>query len=204
MRVWIGQANEALPQDFSRRSVFSLSGITRYFVEPEPRPRVGIGSLGIKRDTLHDGAFLLSELPPSPEQKRLAACMVVDFSVASAVTTPFALLPLANTEVLLPAYAAAVFVTRLITATLLMALFSVQRSRAVLVLAMAYLFSGLMIMPWVLTFPGVFPAFELNTNLQSTATVAALRRIAFPLLVIVYALLKVVETAQIRAADNPG
>ncbi|TIP84611.1 MAG: hypothetical protein E5X58_35900, partial [Mesorhizobium sp.] len=39
-----------------------------------------------------------------------------------------------------------------ITAALLLATYSVQRSLAVLVLSSAYLFSGLLALPWALTF----------------------------------------------------
>ena len=139
---------------------------------------------------LSDGPFLLSELPPSPEQKRLAIGVVLALLLASAITAPFARIQLTNTEAMLPAYAAAVLVNELITSALLLALFSVQRSRAVLALAIGYLFSGLMVVPWSLSFPGVLPAADLDAGLQSTALVAALRRIVFPLLVVVYALLK--------------
>ena len=76
--------------------------------------------------------FLLTTSPPSRSQWQLAICMLVILVAALLVTAPFARIPLKNTEVLLPAYAAAVFVNELITSALLLALFSVQRSRAVL------------------------------------------------------------------------
>ena len=44
-----------------------------------------------------------------------------------------------------------------ITAALLFAQFSVLRSPALLALASGYLWSGFIAIPWVLTFPGVFP-----------------------------------------------
>jgi signal transduction histidine kinase len=107
------------------------------------------------------------------------------------VTAPFARVPLTNTEVLLPAYAAAVFVNELITSALLLALFSVQRSRAVLALSIGYLFSGVMVLPWALTFPGVFASLGfLDPGLQSTAAIATLRRLGFPIFVLAYALLE--------------
>src|SRR3546814_5925772 len=77
------------------------------------------------------------------------------------ITAPFARVPLTNTEVLLPAYAGAVFVIELITSALLLALFSIQRSRAVLALSIGYLFSGLLVVPWALTFPGAFTSLGL-------------------------------------------
>jgi signal transduction histidine kinase len=79
----------------------------------------------------------------------------------------------------------------LITAALLLALFSVQRLRAVLALSIGYSFSGLMVLPWVLTFPGVSEMFGLSdAGLQTTAVIATLRRLGFPLFVLAYALMK--------------
>ena len=105
-------------------------------------------------------------------------------------TVPFARAPLPGTEILLPAYAAALLVNELITATLLLALFRVQRSRALLFLACGFIFSGLLVIPWALTFPGVFTALGIEGGLQSTASVAAIRRVGFPLFVLAYAVLK--------------
>jgi signal transduction histidine kinase len=135
--------------------------------------------------------FLLSTLPAGRSQKRLALAFASGLVVALLATAPFAKLPLEGTAPLLPAYAAAVLVNELITASLLFAMFSVQRSRGLLVLAAAYLFSGLMVIPWGLTFPGVFSAPGLlDAGLQTTATIAAARRIGFPLLLLAYALLR--------------
>jgi signal transduction histidine kinase len=145
----------------------------------------------LKGDTREDHPFLLTTSPPSRSQWRLAICVLVILVAALLVTAPFARIPLKNTEVLLPAYAAAVFVNELITSALLLALFSVQRSRAVLTLSIGYLFSGLMVVPWALTFPGVFGSIGIvDVGMQSTASIAALRRLGFPLFVLAYALLK--------------
>jgi signal transduction histidine kinase len=142
-------------------------------------------------DAQSDLPFLLTTSPPSRSQRRLAVCVLLVLVAALLVTAPFARVPLTNTEVLLPAYAAAVFVNEVITSALLLALFSVQRSRAVLVLSIGYLFSGLMVVPWALTFPGVFESLGLlDAGLQSTASIATLRRLGFPLFVLAYALLK--------------
>ena len=142
-------------------------------------------------DAQSDLPFLLTTSPPSRSQGRLAVCVLLVLVAALLVTAPFARVPLTNTEVLLPAYAAAVFVNEVITSALLLALFSVQRSRAVLVLSIGYLFSGLMVVPWALTFPGVFASLGLlDAGLQSTASIATLRRLGFPLFVLAYALLK--------------
>lgn len=142
-------------------------------------------------DAREDHTFPLTTSPPSRNQRRLAASVLVILIGALIITAPFARIPLKNTEILLPAYAAAVFVNELITAALLLALFSVQRSRAVLALSIGYLFSGVMVLPWALTFPGVFASLGLpDTGLQSTAAIATLRRLGFPIFVLAYALLQ--------------
>lgn len=133
--------------------------------------------------------FLLSTSSPSPAQKRLAALVVAGLLLALAATAPFARVPLSGTQAFLPAYGAAVLVTELITTALLLSLFSAQHSFAVLALASGYLFSGLLVVPWVLTFPGVFtPSGMLDASVQTTAAIATLRRIGFPLFVLGYAL----------------
>ena len=59
-------------------------------------------------------------------------------------------------DAFLPAYLTAMFVCDSITAILLFAQFSILRLRAILVIASAYLFTALILIPYVLTFPGVF------------------------------------------------
>ena len=48
------------------------------------------------------------------------------------------------------------FVCDSITAIILFAQFSILRSRAILVIASGYLFTALILIPWILAFPGVF------------------------------------------------
>ncbi len=127
--------------------------------------------------------------PPTRSQSWLAACLSVLLIFALLATAPHARQPTVDTEALLPAYASAVLVVELLTSALLMALFYVQRSRPMLLLAVGYLFSGVMAVPWAVTFPGVFDALMLDDALQSTASIAAIRRLGFPLFVIGYAVL---------------
>jgi signal transduction histidine kinase len=137
-----------------------------------------------------ESSFLLSTMPAGRSEAYLACGVVLALVVVLLATTPYARTPLDEWALLLPAYAAAVVVSELLTAVLLMALFSVQRSPAILVLASGYLCSGLLMVPWALTFPGVFaPTGLLGAGVQSTATIAAVSRIGFPLFVIFYALL---------------
>ncbi|CAO3379733.1 MASE4 domain-containing protein [Azospirillum argentinense] len=151
-----------------------------------------------------DQRFLLATLPPRAGQTRLAVGTVAGLLVALAIAAPFARLTTDGTAVLLPAYATAVLLTELMTAVLLFALYATQRTPALLALAAGYLTTALLIVPWALTFPGVFaPTGLLGAGLQSTAIVAAGRRIGLPLFILAYALLKAAEAGP-REAHRPA
>src|ERR1700736_3912999 len=136
--------------------------------------------------------FILSSLSPSPAQRRLALAVLLAL-VAAFLTTEGLLstIQLGRIEAFVPAYATAMFVSDLITAVLLFAQFSILRSRALLAIANGYLFTALIVIPWMLTFPGVFTADGLlGAGLQTTNWLYILWHIGSPMFVIAYALLK--------------
>jgi signal transduction histidine kinase len=138
-----------------------------------------------------DQHCIISMSLPRRAQTRLAASVVLILVAAVFVTAPFAQLRLDGTARFLDVYATIVFVNDVITSVMLMAVYSVQSSRAIFVVALGYLFTGLTIIPWVLTFPGVFSASGLlGAGVQATAAIAAARLYGFPLFMIVYALMK--------------
>jgi signal transduction histidine kinase len=136
--------------------------------------------------------FMLSSLAPSVAQKRLALALVLVSLVAFFVTTAFlSAIKLPRIDPFIPMYAATMFVNDSITAVLLFAQFSILRSRALLAISGGYLFTALMLIPWTLTFPGVFtPGGLLGAGLQSTVSLYILWHAGFPAFVIGYALLK--------------
>ncbi|WP_114943383.1 ATP-binding protein [Microvirga calopogonii] len=134
--------------------------------------------------------FLLSTAIPNRRQRRLAVGIVAALIAAMLLVAPFAHVGLPGTEILIPGYAAAAFLIELLTAAFLFALFSVDRSRAVLLLGTGYLFSGLLVIPWALTFPGVFTPLGLGADMQVTAVIAAGRRLGFAVCILAYALTK--------------
>src|SRR5262249_60217801 len=97
--------------------------------------------------------FVLSPLSPSVGQRRLrlGVVLVLLFLFVS-VAGPPSTLPLPQIPAFIPAYGTAIFVTDSVTAALLFAQFSVLRSRALLALANGYLLTGLIAIPWTLTF----------------------------------------------------
>jgi signal transduction histidine kinase len=143
--------------------------------------------------------FVLSSLAPGRAHRRLALAVVLVLLVVLFIYAG----PLSSTEAkkvdaFVPVYATAMFVTDLMTAVLLFAQFSILRLRALLAIASGYLFTALIVIPWTLTFPGVFaPGGLLGAALQqSTHWLYILWHAGFPMCVIAYALLKDVDTAK--------
>ncbi len=136
--------------------------------------------------------LVLSSLSPGPAQKRLALAIVLGISVVFVLIT-LGLVSGAQArriDAFLPAYLSAMFVCDSITAVLLFAQFSILRTRAILIIASAYLFTALILIPYILTFPGVFVPLGLIGGLQSSAWIYVLWHVGFPLFVIGYALSK--------------
>jgi signal transduction histidine kinase len=136
--------------------------------------------------------FILATLAPSRTQSRLALAVVLALLVAFFITIgPLSTIQLGRIDAFVPAYATAIFVIDSITAVLLFAQFSILRSRALFVIASGYLFTALIVIPWMLTFPGVFtPGGLLGAGLQSTNWLYILWHAGFPTFVMAYALLK--------------
>src|SRR4030088_1020548 len=142
--------------------------------------------------------FFISTFAPGRTQRRLALALVLALLVAFFITA--GLLPtiqLGRIDAFVPTYATALFVIDLMTAILLFAQFSILRSRALLVIASGYLFTALIVIPWMLTFPGVFtPSGLLGAGLQTTNWLYILWHAGFPMFVIAYVLLKDTDPAK--------
>jgi Membrane-associated sensor, integral membrane domain len=117
-----------------------------------------------------DQPLTLANLSPSRPQERLALAVALAFLVALFLSAgELANVQLKRIDAFVPIYGTAIFVNDLITAVLLFNQFVILRSRALLVISSAYFFTALMVIPWTLTFPGVFaPNGLLGAGLQST------------------------------------
>jgi two-component system sensor histidine kinase/response regulator len=149
----------------------------------------------------HGNTAFLSTLPAQGGQRRLALVVVLLSSAVFVCAAPFAKQPLAPLPAFLPVYQSALVINDVITCVLLFGLFSIVRSRGLLLLASAYLFSALMAVSHGLSFPGLFaPTGLLGAGPQTTAWLYFLWHGGFPLLVIGYALLasNSVSAAQAR------
>jgi signal transduction histidine kinase len=139
-----------------------------------------------------DQPLTLANLSPGRPQKRLALAVALAFLGALFISAgELSNIQLGRIDAFVPAYGTAIFVNDLITAVLLFNQFAILRSRALLAISSGYLFTALMVIPWLLTFPGVFaPGGLLGAGLQSTNWLYVLRYAGFPTFVIAYALLK--------------
>jgi signal transduction histidine kinase len=136
--------------------------------------------------------FIFSSLPPSPAQKRAATAFLLVLIIVFAITVRhLATIPLGRVDPFIAANATAMLVSDSLTAVLLLAQFSILRCAALLVMASGYLYTGLMVLLWLLTFPGMFaPAGLLGGGLPTMCWVYILWHTVFPVFVLSYALLK--------------
>jgi signal transduction histidine kinase len=135
--------------------------------------------------------FLLADLPPSPRQIWLALGIVVALFAAFIVTAPFATIQLARVDAFIPTVSSALVINDLIVSSLLFSQFVIVRRTAILALAIGYLFTALIIIPYTLTFPGAFaPTGLLGAGVQSAVWLYDVWHAGLPVAVIVYALRK--------------
>jgi response regulator RpfG family c-di-GMP phosphodiesterase len=133
----------------------------------------------------------LSTAPAEKRERRLALLAVVISAVAFMAAAPFAKVPLAPLPAFIPIYESALILNDLITCVLLFSVFGIVRSRALLILASGYLFSALMAVSHMLSFPGLFaPSGLLGAGPQTTAWLYMFWHAGFPICVIAYGLSK--------------
>src|SRR3954452_10132759 len=142
----------------------------------------------------HAQDLVLSNLPPSRTQQKLALSVALLIVLAAFFisATGEQQVKLAAVDALVPLYGMAMFVSDSITAVLLFTQFSIVRSRALLIISSGYVWTALVVIPWLLSFPGVFAPHGLLGGSSSEITVwlYTLWHAGFPMFVIAYALLK--------------
>jgi hypothetical protein len=136
-------------------------------------------------------AISLANLPATAEQRRAVFVIAVLLVLALAAVMAFAAAPMPRIDGFIPALQSVIFINDLITAILLFAQYSIAPSRAMLVLACSCLFTALIVVVHLLTFPGAFaPTGLLGAGPQSTAWLYYIWHVATPLGVLAYASLK--------------
>ena len=148
--------------------------------------------------------FILSTLSPGAVQTQLALAVVGGILVVFTLLTfgPLKDAHVQRVDAFVPAYVTAMFLCDSITALLLYAQFTIVRSRATLLVASAYLFAALVMIPFILVFPGVFVEGRgLMGGMQSTSWVYFFQHAGFPLFILAYALGKDGEDPPARRSD---
>ncbi len=145
---------------------------------------------------IEEQPYYLSSMPAGEHERRLALVVVVVSALIFLAAAPFAKLQLAAVPAFIPIYECALVVNDFITAALLFGQFTIVRTRAMLVLASAYVFTAFVAAFHALTFPGLFaPTGLLGAGPQSTAWLYMFWHAGFPLLVIAYAWLNRADRA---------
>ena len=144
-----------------------------------------------------DDLLVLTRASPTRTQKLVAFAVVPGIlAVVFIVSRPFAGVQMFAVAAFVPFYVTVIFLNCLITGVLLFAQFSILRTRALLVIANGYVFAALMIIPYTLSFPGVFePGRSLVGGLQSTPWLYILRHCGFALFVSAFALLEYLDVS---------
>ena len=136
----------------------------------------------------NDNETWLLNLPPTPLQRRAGYCISIALFVGFLISAPFAAIALPRVEVFIPVIEALMFLTDFITAVLLFSQFSIYRSKALLVLSSGYLFTALMILPHLASFPSAFtPSGLFGPTIDTTGWLYYLWHIGLPITLLVYA-----------------
>ena len=135
--------------------------------------------------------WLVSFQPASPTHKRAALAGSTFFLVAFVVAVLLAKVKLPQLDIYIPLVATVMFLNDLITASLLLAQFSIVRSRALLSLANGYLFTALVVAVYGLVWPGAFhPTGLFGAGPQTRPWLYLMWHAGLPISVIVYALMR--------------
>ena len=144
----------------------------------------------VARPEFDGTATWLVNLPPTRRQTQIALFVAAALFVGLGATAPFADAPLPRIDAFIPAIEIAVIVTDFITASLLFSQYRIYHSRALLALASGYLFTALIVISHVLTFPGAFaPTGLLGAGLQSTGWLYVFWHVGFAAALLIYACL---------------
>ena len=135
--------------------------------------------------------LLPSNVAAGRRTRQLAVAVVLISLLIFIAAIPFARIPLPEIWPFIPVYQSALVINDLITAVILFSQFNMAHSRPVLVLASGYLFTAVIAIVHLLTFPGLFSVTGLlGAGPQTTAWLYMAWHAGFPIAVIAYVLLR--------------
>jgi len=144
---------------------------------------------------VREQSLLLSEHKASSGQRRLALGVAAVLAVAFLSILFIGDRELPHFAAYVPIVDSIMFLSDLVTATLLYSQYSVDRQRSALTLGMGYQFAALIIVPHALTFPGNFsPAGLLGADVDTAFWLYYFCRLGLFVAVIAYSLLKEVPS----------
>jgi len=127
---------------------------------------------------------------PTARQRRLTLVLAAIVLIATTIIAPFGAIQLRRIDGFIPATESALIILDFVTAVLLFSQSRIIGSRGLLLLASGYLFSALVVLPHLLTFPGAFaPTGLLGAGLSTTAWLFIFWHLGLPISVIGYALI---------------
>jgi signal transduction histidine kinase len=135
--------------------------------------------------------IVLANLPAGPTERRIALAVGLVILVIAGVVAPFASVQLPENAAWIPITSTYVFIADLVTWALLISQYDIVRRAALLVLASGFLFTALMAVPLLLSFPGTFTETGLlGDGVQTNGWLSAFWVSGYPLAAIGYAVLK--------------
>lgn len=140
--------------------------------------------------TTTGGGTLLTDddFPASPGQRRAALAVAVFITLIAVGTMPFVNMPGPVIAPFMPSAATAVILLDLITALLFLLQFHQHGRPSTLILGCAYLYTGFIVVPYILVFPGVFSVNGLlGAGSQSSAWLWLFWHGGFPALLLAHA-----------------
>jgi signal transduction histidine kinase len=132
----------------------------------------------------------IATMTPSIRQRRLTLVLGAVVLIATGIIAPFGATQLRRIDGFIPATESAIIISEFFTAVLLFSQSRIVGSRGLLLLASGYLFSALMVLMHLLTFPGAFaPSGLLGAGLSTAAWLFVFWHLGLPVSVIGYAYL---------------
>lgn len=148
--------------------------------------------------------FSVATAPATRGHRQLALAVVLAMLVAYAIVLPFGSTRLPRIDSFIPTVFGIIFITDLITAALLFAQFAASGWRPLLLLASCFLFSALIVVGYVLTFPGAFsPTGLFGAGPQSSAWIYLFWRVGFAASIALYAVQRSGRRKQAETAPAP-
>src|SRR6516225_3964192 len=129
----------------------------------------------------------IATMKPTVWQLRLTLVLAAVVLIATGIIAPFGAIQLRRIDGFIPTTESAIIITDFLTAVLLFSQSRIIGSVGLLLLASGYLFSALMVVPHLLTFPGAFaPSGLLGAGPSTTAWLFIFWHLGLPVSVIGY------------------